>query len=405
MALEDRCSPNSASSPGPKASSDRPGSDGNAVHAASPTPLINDEKSLNSTQTITEDLYDLNRIIKIEPGVERDNFEEKKTRIWRKISAEEEGSISVNADPEVRLSPNCKKVKTSQSPDIVQRFSSYSIERFVNSDGGENSSGNTYDFNGQYSVDVNTSTYLNVPTLMSKTHKNISMLGASHQKLSRPLENSKMSSSAHERKFSKRVDSANVEENPENSENRSNNDNTSNNNTINDSRIKFSVENILKPDFGSKYNQKSYEIWNPLKRTVTPIIRTVDELRKPNRIVQSRSSRSFDIARLTENNEFSKHSHPEDTGNKRRHTDIFLEDKSKASNKRKITESENLRHVSEVSKESPTRVPLPSPAASSSSDGDQSIGGKGTELWPAWVYCTRYSDRPSSGELSIFKFL
>jgi homeobox protein engrailed len=24
--------------------------------------------------------------------------------------------------------------------------------------------------------------------------------------------------------------------------------------------------------------------------------------------------------------------------------------------------------------------------------------GKGSQLWPAWVYCTRYSDRPSSGE-------
>jgi hypothetical protein len=26
------------------------------------------------------------------------------------------------------------------------------------------------------------------------------------------------------------------------------------------------------------------------------------------------------------------------------------------------------------------------------------MGGDGPMVWPAWVYCTRYSDRPSSGE-------
>jgi hypothetical protein len=28
---------------------------------------------------------------------------------------------------------------------------------------------------------------------------------------------------------------------------------------------------------------------------------------------------------------------------------------------------------------------------------------KGAQLWPAWVYCTRYSDRPSSGESLLLK--
>jgi hypothetical protein len=28
---------------------------------------------------------------------------------------------------------------------------------------------------------------------------------------------------------------------------------------------------------------------------------------------------------------------------------------------------------------------------------------KGPQLWPAWVYCTRYSDRPSSGEFLLLK--
>jgi hypothetical protein len=27
------------------------------------------------------------------------------------------------------------------------------------------------------------------------------------------------------------------------------------------------------------------------------------------------------------------------------------------------------------------------------------VRGPNGQLWPAWVFCTRYSDRPSSGEL------
>nr|CAD7456669.1 unnamed protein product [Timema tahoe] len=51
-----------------------------------------------------------------------------------------------------------------------------------------------------------------------------------------------------------------------------------------------------------------------------------------------------------------------------------------------------------------TSPPL-SPASSTVSAGSSAAeekgpsSGKGQELWPAWVYCTRYSDRPSSGEI------
>lgn len=43
----------------------------------------------------------------------------------------------------------------------------------------------------------------------------------------------------------------------------------------------------------------------------------------------------------------------------------------------------------DLSKEGRTEVQNPSPLAP---DTQQPL------LWPAWVYCTRYSDRPSSGE-------
>lgn len=44
-----------------------------------------------------------------------------------------------------------------------------------------------------------------------------------------------------------------------------------------------------------------------------------------------------------------------------------------------------------------------------SSDDAKSESGStkddnGSQLWPAWVYCTRYSDRPSSGKFSFFLF-
>lgn len=38
---------------------------------------------------------------------------------------------------------------------------------------------------------------------------------------------------------------------------------------------------------------------------------------------------------------------------------------------------------------------------SSSSTGNQASSGGAPMVWPAWVYCTRYSDRPSSGELKV----
>lgn len=39
------------------------------------------------------------------------------------------------------------------------------------------------------------------------------------------------------------------------------------------------------------------------------------------------------------------------------------------------------------------------------SDDLQSENGKdGEKMWPAWIYCTRYSDRPSSGEFTFYLF-
>jgi hypothetical protein len=49
------------------------------------------------------------------------------------------------------------------------------------------------------------------------------------------------------------------------------------------------------------------------------------------------------------------------------------------------------------------KEPSLSPAAAAAAAGGTGDEKKGNEtLWPAWVYCTRYSDRPSSGKQRSF---
>lgn len=348
MALEDRSSPNSASSPGPTTANDRPGTDGNAVNVTSPPPV---EKTETKLQNRLSGDYDINREIKIEP--ESENFPGEKTRIWRKISDDENSRTPSPERENKRLLP-----KSSLPAEMIQRFSSYSIERFVNSptESGENSYGRQYPVMSPH-----------VPLIHFPNYK----------KIARSPE------SADDRTLSpdKRFHESSEEEMPENHHHHEN-------------RIKFSVDNILKPDFGSKYVQKHGEIWNPLKRTVTPIIRTSDELRKP-RIVTNRTNRNFDIARLTESDERKSL----DEFPKRRNSELCPVEASKLQERRRTTDGITDGNLHRKENKTSVSVPLASPAASSSSEGDHS-GGKGAELWPAWVYCTRYSDRPSSGPRS-----
>lgn len=110
--------------------------------------------------------------------------------------------------------------------------------------------------------------------------------------------------------------------------------------------IKFSVENILKPNFGTQCDI--------VRRVITPIFKSSDKSRTLVR-------RSFDNPRILD-----------EEIPKRRHSTGATDPKF----------SQN-----------PTQA----------ADGDVSSAAK--ELWPAWVYCTRYSDRPSSGMVpKIFIF-
>lgn len=54
----------------------------------------------------------------------------------------------------------------------------------------------------------------------------------------------------------------------------------------------------------------------------------------------------------------------------------------------------------ESEKSSPASSPTSSPGSSPNSN-DQDLKQEAGKLWPAWVYCTRYSDRPSAGKITV----
>ncbi|XP_017492865.1 PREDICTED: segmentation polarity homeobox protein engrailed-like, partial [Rhagoletis zephyria] len=83
---------------------------------------------------------------------------------------------------------------------------------------------------------------------------------------------------------------------------------------------------------------------------------------------------------------------------------------SSASSSTSAGSSLNCSPTSRLPSKSSSPQPIPPPSAVSRDSGMESSddtrsetgsttteGGK-SEMWPAWVYCTRYSDRPSSGE-------
>lgn len=141
-----------------------------------------------------------------------------------------------------------------------------------------------------------------------------------------------------------------------NHQNNNNNNNLNNNNDNNQQSLKFSIDNILKADFG---------------RRITDPISLKKSSRPPKKIVP----RPIDL------------------------TKDFLETSSEGSERGSSAETNNT---------SPTSAT----ATATTTSGSTTAGGNSTTtttdssgkqmLWPAWVYCTRYSDRPSSGELLFF---
>lgn len=126
--------------------------------------------------------------------------------------------------------------------------------------------------------------------------------------------------------------------------NNNQNHNSNNNNIQHQASLKFSIDNILKADFG--------------RRITDPIMLKKSRPKKP-------ISRPIEVSK------------------------DFLETSSESS------------EASSTTTTSPTFSSTNSSTTTQS--GTTSESGK-QMLWPAWVYCTRYSDRPSSGKKNL-KFI
>ncbi|KAI4489353.1 hypothetical protein M0802_011222 [Mischocyttarus mexicanus] len=137
--------------------------------------------------------------------------------------------------------------------------------------------------------------------------------------------------------------------------NHNNNNNNNNNNLQHQGNLKFSIDNILKADFG--------------RRITDPITLKKSRPKKT-------SSRPIDL------------------------TKDFLESSSEGS-ERGTLETVTTNAASPTGGV-PTGVPTTNPT--SNPPGPPSSEPGKQMLWPAWVYCTRYSDRPSSADLYLLEY-
>lgn len=133
------------------------------------------------------------------------------------------------------------------------------------------------------------------------------------------------------------------------------------NNNINDSNLKFSIDNILKPGFGAG-------------RRIT------DPLLKRNKTTRKNVQRSVAAAAR------DKHVTP---------MDLTAAPTTTAT----MANAPTSPASSTIEQDKVT-----STSSATSSGAGASSGSGGPMVWPAWVYCTRYSDRPSSGSVHFSSF-
>lgn len=180
--------------------------------------------------------------------------------------------------------------------------------------------------------------------------------------------------------------------------NNNNNININNNNNLRDENmheraLKFSIDNILKADFGSRLQQRLQAASGGVAAAAAAAAVGVAPLKAPRKStkplnlaqaqvqaqVQTQPSLSFSssLANICSN--------------------------SNDSNSTATSSSTNNPPAIDLVKSPNATSPAPTTGASKS--GEDATTGSGTTsgtsstpiVWPAWVYCTRYSDRPSSG--------
>lgn len=140
-----------------------------------------------------------------------------------------------------------------------------------------------------------------------------------------------------------------------------------------DESLKFSIDNILKADFGRR--------------------RITDPINKLRKISNTIRHSSFAMSPTSTTSNSSSSSPP------------VLRSPPPQESPRKLFSPVDLTGSCATSTKAESERSTPAAAAATGVSGESRTvkesavkGGNGTPMvWPAWVYCTRYSDRPSSG--------
>jgi len=169
--------------------------------------------------------------------------------------------------------------------------------------------------------------------------------------------------------------------------------------------LPFSVANILRPDFGRRavISSKQQEpLLRPgsTRRTVTPIC-DYQRLYRPHEHLPGVQPLAAPKLTKKQNSAWSPvtavRTAPVPT------EDVSFKVSARESSNHQQARSKGVSPpVQTAGTASPPLSPASSTVSATSSNPDEKIvtpdPAKGPQLWPAWVYCTRYSDRPSSGE-------
>ncbi|EDW01352.1 GH21390 [Drosophila grimshawi] len=193
--------------------------------------------------------------------------------------------------------------------------------------------------------------------------------------------------------------------NSNNNNNLNNNHNLNNNENLHERALKFSIDNILKADFGSRLQQRLAASGAAAAAAAAAAAISSAQLKaprktpKPLNLAQTQSSAGVQLQLQLQTQTQPSLSFSSSLAN--------ICSNSNDSNSTATSSSTNNNNNNNPAAvdlvKSPNATSPADAANGSKSNEDQGATATSTStsstpiVWPAWVYCTRYSDRPSSG--------
>lgn len=191
-----------------------------------------------------------------------------------------------------------------------------------------------------------------------------------------------------------------------------------NNDNLHERALKFSIDNILKADFG-----RSNSLDSPPLQRKSSTHKSHNQRHKLNASTPCSSASSSVLTESLEHTVQSLSNNISPTTQTFSSSLATICTNSNDSNSTAVSSNySSANGAADLVKSSPSQTPTLSPGFSengsaannknstaNSSNNKEESGtstsatgtGSGPIVWPAWVYCTRYSDRPSSGKLKI----